>query len=49
MKIPLNDKTRVLQIISDIRETISKESFPPPTKYKKRCVDCCYRKMCWAA
>ena len=47
VKIDLNNKTHVLDVISDLREIISKENFPPATKYRKRCVDCCYRKKCW--
>lgn len=33
--------------LNEIDKIIKSEKFPPPTRYKKRCVDCCYKKMCW--
>ena len=30
-----------------IREIITNETFPESTKYRKRCLDCCFRRFCW--
>jgi len=47
VKVNLNDKSEVIGTAEKVKEVIGTESFPKPTKYKNRCVDCCYRKMCW--
>ncbi len=46
-KVTLSEKSKVFSLAKEIREIISKENFPLPTKYKNRCVDCCYRHNCW--
>jgi len=47
VKVDLNDKSEVIETVENVKEIIGTESFPKPTKYKNRCIDCCYRKMCW--
>lgn len=41
------EKNQLLDIFNEIINIISKEYYPPPTKYKKRCLDCCFRLFCW--
>jgi len=33
-------------IIAAIMKVVLKGQYPPPTKYKARCLDCCYRNIC---
>lgn len=47
VKVDLSNKQKVLYAIEQIRGIIGGEAFPPPTEWKKRCVDCCYNKLCW--
>ena len=47
VKVWLNEKERVIDLFVEIREIIEKERFPKPTRYRKRCVDCCYKAKCW--
>lgn len=47
IKLDLTDKHSLLNAISQIKYIVNNESFPNPTEYKKRCVDCCYRRKCW--
>lgn len=47
VKIDLTDKHSLLNMLSEIKYIVNNESFPEPTRYKKRCVDCCYNKKCW--
>ncbi|MBI3412902.1 MAG: CRISPR-associated protein Cas4 [Candidatus Aenigmarchaeota archaeon] len=47
VKVPIHDKSDVIGTAEKVKEIIGTERFPKPTKYKNRCVDCCYRKMCW--
>lgn len=32
--------------LAAIREIVKKEEMPKPTKYKKRCRDCCFLNLC---
>ena len=34
------------KIIDEIVAIIQKYRYPKPTKYKRRCPDCCYRNLC---
>ncbi len=34
------------EIIKEIKEVIQKGFYPPATRYKARCPDCCYRNIC---
>jgi len=34
------------EIIRDMLEIIQECRYPQPTKYKRRCPDCCYRNIC---
>lgn len=45
VKLDLKDKRELFEIISKIKELIRSEALPPPTKYKKRLVDNCYRRF----
>lgn len=47
IKVNLENKKELFEIAEKIRSIIKNEAFPSPTKYKKRCIDCCYRRMCW--
>ena len=47
VEVDLTGKENIIQIASEIKEIIRSERLPEPTEYEKRCVDCCYRKMCW--
>ncbi|MEM5807612.1 MAG: CRISPR-associated protein Cas4 [Candidatus Aenigmatarchaeota archaeon] len=33
--------------LNEINKIIKSEKFPIPTRYRNRCMDCCYRKNCW--
>lgn len=41
-----NHIENVLKTLDQIKRIIEGEHFPKPTKYKKRCVDCCFWKIC---
>jgi CRISPR-associated exonuclease Cas4 len=45
--VDLRDKQKVLYSAETIKGIIQGEQLPPPTVWKKRCVDCCYNKLCW--
>ena len=45
VKVDLEDKKELFEVIAKVREIITKEYYPPATKYKKRLVDNCYRKI----
>ena len=45
IKVNLEDKKALFEIIKNVKEIISNEIYPPATKYKKRLVDNCYRRM----
>lgn len=45
-KVWLNNKGELFKLADKIKNIIQNEHFPKPTKYKKRCIDCCYRRMC---
>ena len=47
VKVDLSNKQKVLYAVGQIRGIIGGEKFPPPTEWKKRCVDCYYNKLCW--
>jgi CRISPR-associated exonuclease Cas4 len=46
MKITENDLGIVGETISEINQIIQTEILPEPTKFQKRCKDCCYWKIC---
>ncbi len=45
-KVYIGEKSPLFATASKVREIIGNEVFPAATEYKKRCVDCCYRRMC---
>jgi len=40
-------KSDLENVVYQIQQLISTETFPNQTKFKKRCIDCCYRGKCW--
>lgn len=46
-KVWLGNKEQLFEIANKIKDIIQNEKFPKATNYKKRCIDCCYRRMCY--
>jgi CRISPR-associated exonuclease Cas4 len=48
VEVPIQKKdfVKLEKIIDEIVEIIQKCRYPKPTKYKRRCSDCCYRNLC---
>lgn len=44
--IPQADKDEVKRLAEEIRRIIEGNYYPKATRYKKRCLDCCYRNIC---
>lgn len=44
VKISLENREELFEVIKKVKEIIKGEIFPPATKYKKRLVDNCYRR-----
>lgn len=40
------DFARAEEVVSEVFEVIQTGVFPPPTSWRKRCSDCCYRNVC---
>jgi len=40
------DFARGIEIVDEILEIIDKGFYPAKTKYKNKCIDCCYRTIC---
>ncbi|MEM2955069.1 MAG: CRISPR-associated protein Cas4 [Candidatus Nanoarchaeia archaeon] len=47
LKIPLTAREDAYKTFKSIREIIIEENFPESTPYKKRCIDCCFKRFCW--
>lgn len=47
VNISEEDKVKVLDTFNEILDLMSSEKLPKMTKYRKRCVDCCFKKICW--
>jgi len=45
IKINLENRRLLFYTIKKVKEIIEKEIYPPPTKYKKRLIDNCYRRF----
>lgn len=45
VKVPLEDKSELYEVIKKVKDLIQNEIFPLATKYKKRLVDNCYRRF----
>lgn len=47
-EVPLSKvaRERALKAVDEIFQIIASETIPPMTKYKVRCVDCCYKNIC---
>jgi CRISPR-associated exonuclease Cas4 len=46
VKIEKDDKLEIVKNCNEIAEIIQKNIYPRSTKYKQRCVDCTYKKIC---
>ncbi len=48
IEIPIRDRDfeNLEEIISDMQTIIQGCGYPGPTRYKKRCLDCCYKNIC---
>lgn len=48
VEVPIQEKdfVELKKIIDEIVAIIQKCHYPKPTKYKRRCPDCCYRNLC---
>lgn len=46
MPIKQKDYTELETIVGDFLDVVQKCRYPKPTRFKKRCVDCCYRNIC---
>lgn len=42
-----NNREEVMESFQSITNIMSTEVFPKPTKYRKRCIDCCFKNFCW--
>lgn len=47
VKVDLSEKQKLFEDTTAISHIIETEQFPEPTEWKKRCTDCCYKRMCW--
>lgn len=47
VKVDLSEKQKLFEDMAAISRIIGTEQFPDPTEWKKRCTDCCYKKLCW--
>jgi CRISPR-associated exonuclease Cas4 len=45
--VKLSESNKIRNTIEKIKEYIQSERLPKPTLRKKRCTDCCYKKLCW--
>lgn len=45
VKVQLEERSELYEVIEKVRNILQSEIFPPATKYKKRLVDNCYRKL----
>ena len=48
VEVPFNGKLfqQVCYVVDSVLSVIQKETVPEPTGSRKRCVDCCYRRIC---
>jgi len=48
VKVPIQQKDfdELEKIVEDLLDIIQKCRYPKPTRYKRRCPDCCYRNIC---
>jgi CRISPR-associated exonuclease Cas4 len=46
LAIKPSDFKKANDIITDIIEIVDKGKYPPATKSKNKCIDCCYRNIC---
>ncbi|PIU29903.1 CRISPR-associated protein Cas4 [Candidatus Woesearchaeota archaeon CG07_land_8_20_14_0_80_44_23] len=47
VRINLEDKHIIFELMSKIKSIIQNEIIPEPTEFKNRCIDCCYRRICY--
>ena len=48
VEVPIEEKDfgELKSIVSGILKVIQDCNYPKPTRYKRRCPDCCYRNIC---
>lgn len=46
IEITNDEKTKVLKIIEEMFKIIELGYFPKRTKYRNKCIDCCYKNIC---
>ena len=48
VEVPIREKDfdELEKIIEDLLDIIQRCHYPEPTRYKRRCPDCCYRNIC---
>ncbi|MEA1946121.1 MAG: CRISPR-associated protein Cas4 [Thermodesulfobacteriota bacterium] len=48
VEVPIQQKdfNELEKIVGDLLDIIQKCRYPKPTRYKRRCLDCCYRNIC---
>jgi len=48
VEVPITEKmyTNLTNIVHEMLDVIQKGVYPKPTKYKSRCLDCCYKNIC---
>lgn len=39
-------KDQLKRNLEEIKNVVRKEQLPAPTEFKRRCVDCCFRRIC---
>jgi len=48
VEVPITESMylKLIEIIADLVNIVCKGIYPPPTSYKARCLDCCYKNIC---
>ena len=48
IEVPIREKDfdELEKIVKDLLDIIQRCHYPKPTRYKRRCPDCCYRNIC---
>ncbi|MEM7815050.1 MAG: CRISPR-associated protein Cas4 [Candidatus Aenigmatarchaeota archaeon] len=48
VNVDLKDRSLFAFILDEIKNIVRNECLPKPTKFERKCADCCYRRVCWA-
>jgi CRISPR-associated exonuclease Cas4 len=48
VEVPIKEKmySELSEIIKEFSDVVQKGIYPKPTRYRQRCLDCCYRNLC---